>query len=267
MPYLGGISAGDADFSRDGQWVTYVSYPDRTLWRSRVDGSERLELTYPPMETLLPHWSPDGQQIAFMGRAPGKPWKIFLVPRDGGRVQGITSDQLAETDPAWSSDGKTLAFSRSTHPEDESSRIGLLNLETRQISQLRGSEQICCPRWSPDGRYIIALTAPVQRLVLYDVRNDKWKHFDTKQAFQGSYLAWSHDSAYVHCDCIIGGEARYCRLRIRDGKLEPLFDFKKLPRRFQVLADSWLGLGPGDTPLFVRDTSTQEIYALDVEFP
>ena len=46
-PYLDGISAGDLDFSRDGQWVTYVTYPDDTLWRSKLDGSARLQLTYP----------------------------------------------------------------------------------------------------------------------------------------------------------------------------------------------------------------------------
>ena len=39
VPYLGGISASDVDFSRDGQWVTYVSLPEGTLWRSKLDGS------------------------------------------------------------------------------------------------------------------------------------------------------------------------------------------------------------------------------------
>ena len=39
-PFLSGISAGELDFSRDGKWVAYVSYPERTLWRSRIDGSE-----------------------------------------------------------------------------------------------------------------------------------------------------------------------------------------------------------------------------------
>jgi hypothetical protein len=33
--------------SPDGQWVTYVTIPDKTLWRSRLDGSERLQLTDP----------------------------------------------------------------------------------------------------------------------------------------------------------------------------------------------------------------------------
>ena len=50
------------DFSRDGKWVVYVSNQDATLWRSRVDGSERLQLTYKPVSAFLLHWSPYGTQ-------------------------------------------------------------------------------------------------------------------------------------------------------------------------------------------------------------
>lgn len=35
MPYLSGISADTVDFSKDGQWITYVAVPDGTLWRSK----------------------------------------------------------------------------------------------------------------------------------------------------------------------------------------------------------------------------------------
>jgi Tol biopolymer transport system component len=44
-PFLSGISATDPTFSRDGKWVAYASYPDHSLWRSRSDGSERMQLT------------------------------------------------------------------------------------------------------------------------------------------------------------------------------------------------------------------------------
>jgi serine/threonine protein kinase len=64
VPFLAGISAGELDYSRNGQWVTYISYPDGTLWRSRADGSDRLQLTYAPVFAGLPRLSPDGTQIA-----------------------------------------------------------------------------------------------------------------------------------------------------------------------------------------------------------
>jgi hypothetical protein len=45
LPYLGGISAADPTFSHDGKWMAYMSYPEHTLWRSRSDGSDRVQLT------------------------------------------------------------------------------------------------------------------------------------------------------------------------------------------------------------------------------
>ena len=36
--FLPGMSVRDVDFSRDGAWITYVSIPERALWRSNLDG-------------------------------------------------------------------------------------------------------------------------------------------------------------------------------------------------------------------------------------
>jgi Tol biopolymer transport system component len=84
VPYLGGISADFVDFSRDGKWVAFVSYPEGTLWRSRVDGSERLQLTVAPMEATVPRRSPDGSQIAFYVIAGTKQQRLYLIGADGG---------------------------------------------------------------------------------------------------------------------------------------------------------------------------------------
>jgi Tol biopolymer transport system component len=50
--------------------VRYVSYPENTLWRSKADGSEKLQLTYSHLLVVQPHWSPDGKRIAFTGLEP-----------------------------------------------------------------------------------------------------------------------------------------------------------------------------------------------------
>jgi Tol biopolymer transport system component len=83
-PYLSGISAMGVKSSRDGKWVTYVAYPEGTLWRSKADGSERLPLTSPPLYVIQPRWSPDGTRIAFMGQEPGKPWSVYVISAEGG---------------------------------------------------------------------------------------------------------------------------------------------------------------------------------------
>ena len=58
VPFLNGLAGGEIDFSQDGQWMTYASYPDGFLWRSRTDGSQKLQLTSAPMDASMPRWSP-----------------------------------------------------------------------------------------------------------------------------------------------------------------------------------------------------------------
>jgi serine/threonine protein kinase/Tol biopolymer transport system component len=268
-PYLGGISAGDIDFSRDRQWVTYVIYPDDTLWRSKLDGSARLQLTYPPMRTGLGHWSPDGQQIAFAGALPGKPWKVYLISKDGGSPQSLisTQEETQEADPTWSPDGTTLAVGHSGFGSDVA-LIELFNLKTHEISQLPGSDGFFGPRWSPDGRYIVALSQDGSKLMLCNVKDHRWRQLDMKVNSFG-YLAWSHDSAYVYFDTILRSDSGYYRVRISDTKLEKLADLSKIkgfPIQFGGNG-TWTGLGPGDIPLLSRDISTQEIYAFDLQLP
>lgn len=72
VPYLSGVSAVDVVFSEDGNWVAYVAFPDGNLWRSKADGSQRLQLTFPPMDVHAPRWSPDGKQVVFYGSQSGQ---------------------------------------------------------------------------------------------------------------------------------------------------------------------------------------------------
>ena len=58
-------------------------------------------------------------------------------------------------------------------------------------------------------------------------------------------------------------ESAFFRLRISDKKLERVVGLENINR----VEDGWVGLGPDDSPLVVREIGTQEIYARDVEFP
>jgi eukaryotic-like serine/threonine-protein kinase len=268
IPYLEGISAGDVEFSRDRQWVSYISYPDNTLWRSKADGSSRLQLTYPPMRAALSHWSPDGNQIAFSGSFPGKPFQVFLISKDGGSPQILTSPDARETDPTWSQDGQTLAVGHRDLMNSDQTYIQLYDLKTHQSSVLPHSQGIFAPRWSPDGRSIAAITSTGNdKLMLYDTNTQRWRQLDTKQSSFG-YLTWSRDSNYVYFDTILQRDAGFFRLRISDGKIEKLADLTKIRTyRDQFGPGSWTGLAPGEIPILPRDISTQEIYSFDLQFP
>jgi serine/threonine protein kinase/Tol biopolymer transport system component len=263
VPYLSGISADTLDFSRDGQWVTYVAVPEGTLWRSKLDGTEKLQLTSAPMVAYLPRWSPDGKRIAFEGISTSKPWTMYTVSSDGGNLEEI---KPWPGDPTWSVDGKSVVFSTAPLVFDPGastkSTIQIMDLRSRQISTLPGSEGLYSPRWSPDGRYIAALQADTNTLRIFDLSGRKWSELGKIGV---AYPNWSLDSKYIYFRSS-EEQAWLCRLRIADGKLDRLGNLKDL-RETGVFGWWWVGLTHDGSPLLLRDIGTQEIYALDVDLP
>ena len=257
-PFLSGISAQDVAFSKDGQWVAYVSYPEGTLWRSKADGSDRLQISFAPLYAMLPRWSPDGKQLAFFDYENGKPSRIYLVSADGGAPQELMPDlSQPQSDPVWSPDGNFLAFGGAIPAVDG---IHILDLKTRQVSMLPGSDKLFSPRWSPDGQYMIGLPADSLGLRLFDFKTQKWAVLTNTAAY---YPAWSRDGQYVYY--LQQGSQGLVRIGIRDRKVEQVVDLKG----FQMTGywGMWLGLAPDDSPLLLKDTGSQEIVALDWQAP
>jgi serine/threonine protein kinase len=259
-PFLSGISAEDVAFSKDGQWVAYVSYPEGILWRSKPDGSDKVQLSYPPLFAALPRWSPDGKQIAFYDYLVGKPVRIYLASADGGNPQQLLpGDPEPQWDPNWSPDGDKIQFSGA--PGDTDSAIRVLDLKTHQVSTLPGSQGLFAARWSLDGRYIVALSWDSLSLVLFDFQTQKWSQLAKVRA---GFLNWSRDGQYVYFLRWLDHPA-VMRIRINDHEVEQVSDLTNLPSTGNL--GPWLGLGPDDSPLLLKDTGTQEVYALDWETP
>ncbi len=264
--YLPGVSAGEADVTRDGGWIVYVSHPDLTLWRSKPDGSSRTQLTYGPMLAHMPRWSPDGTKIAFMASRPGKPWKIFVMPAEGGTPREVSAGDRNQGDPTWTAGGDAIVFAGMPWLEYGNTagpNIHMVDVKTSQMSDLPDSENLFSPRCSQDGRYVAALSANSTRLMLYDVEKKKWSQLaESRFAFEN----WSHDGKYLYAEDYPDKRDDIVRVNVTNGKMERLFTLKEIPRGFDPW-EFWVGLAPDDSPLLMRDKSTQEIYSLDVRFP
>ncbi|MDQ2843648.1 MAG: serine/threonine-protein kinase, partial [Acidobacteriota bacterium] len=261
ISYLSGISAEFVDFSRDGQWVSYVSFPEGALWRSRIDGSERRQLTAPPVQALLPCWSPDGNRIAFQGMAAGKPWTIYLVSAEGGTPELLFQEQRSQDRPSWSPDGRSIVFSYVPGPETARGVI-VVNLATHKVTRLPGSAGLLLATWSPDGRYIVARTSDHHALMLFDFKSETWAELARGEL---NWLNWSRDGRYVYFEQH-GAEHAVLRVGVGDHRVEEVVSLQNM-KRAGVNGSFWFGLAPEDSPVVLRDTGTQEIYALDWREP
>ena len=98
----------------DGIWDIYLARLDYTqdkpgelqVGRLLSPGEPGVtRLTHSPAPDIFPRVSPDGQSIAFDGNG-----QIYTLALDGGRPRRLTADST-NTTPAWSGDGKQIAFS------------------------------------------------------------------------------------------------------------------------------------------------------------
>ena len=259
-PFLGGMSAEHVAFSNDGQWIAYVTFPEQTLWRSKVDGTERLQLTYPPALPFLPRWSPDGKTIAFYQVLGSSQPRIYTVGVDGGTPRALLPDDPnSQTDGIWSPDGSKMVFSGNSG--NPSSSIQILDLATHQVSTVPGSKGLFSPRWSPDGKSIAALNAPLTKLLLFDLQTQKWTELVTGSV---GWPWFSKDAQYLYFQDSTGTGA-LMRLRLSDRQLEKILDLKN----FVTVGayGGWFATAPDGSPMLLRNSGTTDVYSLDWQEP
>ncbi len=269
VPYLSGIPARWVNFSRDGQWVSYVKVPEFSLWRSRVDGSRPLQLSFPPLRVANSSWSPNGKRIAFDAESAGKPWGIYLISVDGSGLERLLPAEDRDSNPNWSLDGNSLIFQSSSPPEvgqPAKTRLYQLDLGTRELRRVPGSESLNWPSWSPDGRYLAARSQDHQKLMLFDFRSPHWREVVARGG-ELFGLHWTRDSRYLYFqDLGQGREQPIFRLRLSDGTIEPVATSKNFLRA-DVTAYSLTGLTPDGSPLASLIRYNDDIYTLEVELP
>jgi len=263
LPYLEGAPIGDISFSRDGNWMVYVTYPDSILWRSRVDGTQKLQLTTAGQGgAFLPSWSPEGKQIIFSMGESTKRARLNLISADGGTPRVLTGTEFDAVCASWLPDGKSVVFLE-MRGVPSTSVTKIINIETLQVTEVHDSTGVFDPVASPDGRYIAGPSINGRKLMLFDFTTQKWSDLLTMNV---GWTSWSRDSKYIYFDTGLTENPAFYRVRVADRKLERIADLKGF-RRVVFAWIPWSSITPDGAPLLLRDISSQEVYALDLETP
>jgi DNA-binding winged helix-turn-helix (wHTH) protein/Tol biopolymer transport system component len=259
--YLGGISAEFVTFSPDGKFVAYVTFPQGILWRANRDGSNPIQLTQPPLYPIVPRWSPDGTNISFTINEPDR-YLEYIIPSQGGTPQALfPQDKGGQVDANYSPDGRKIVFTSIQY--NGNARITdfrILDVASKQISLLPGSQGLWSPRWSPNGRFIEGSSYD-SGFEVFDIEKQRWTKL---REIGGEFPTWSSDSKYIYFEKYSDmPNSGIYRIRVSDGAMERIIDLQEFHSTGAV--ENWFGLDPTDTPLVLHNTGTDDIFALTLE--
>ena len=259
VPYLSGISAIEATLSSDGKWVAYMSYPDHNLWRVRTDGSDRLQLTYPPTAVRYPRISPDGTKVAY---GDGNTGSVYVVSMDGGAPKKVIDRGYKGS---WSPDSNSLLLLVPDATEQANAVLEIIDLRTGKTSVIPDYADKVGGFWPLPG--MLASEGGwngTPSFFTFDLKAKRWSHL--VNAPNVSHWVQSLDGNYLYY--MTGGDdPEVMRVRFSDGSTEKVASLKN----FRPIEDdqfgSWIGITPDGDPVFTRDIGTQEIYDLSVKWP
>jgi Tol biopolymer transport system component len=145
-------------WSPDGQTLVFVSERDGDpeLFVQRIDGEEAIQLTFNNESDRLPAWSPDGSRIAFAAVRNGVE-EIHVINAECGSLPAgcdrherpVTAWPLKGTAPAWSPDGRRIAFIG--WDEEDRPGIYIAGPEPETVQELwKGDAWIGSLTWATD---------------------------------------------------------------------------------------------------------------------
>ena len=170
------LTTSDPAWSPDGRRIAFTRNQDEgestTFTSDEVfvmdaDGSDVRQLTPEEvgMSSGQPTWSPDGSQIAYVrGQAvasvvPSRYGDLFVVSVDDSEAAPRRLTDGPDTDPDWSPDGRTMAFTRGENLSNEMANDDLYVLDlatgaTRRLTRTPPGVFEAGAAWSPDGSRI-----------------------------------------------------------------------------------------------------------------
>jgi Tol biopolymer transport system component len=257
-PFLSGISATDPTFSRDGKWVAYVSYPDHTLWRSRSDGTERMQLTFPPMDVYFPFISPDGTRVSFHTfKGDTNNAELFVMGMEGGMPRKVNDYGFFAS---WSPDGNYLFYPTRS------------SLKGFEIADVRTGKTTAIPLLKDfSGGFwltqdiLVSRNSEHTKFVTFNLKTEKLSDLAPGPFGEIENLMISPDSKYIYF-ATGGAEPMAMRLRVADHQVETIASLKDFHRAMNG-GGTQINVAPDGSPIFTRDTGYQEVYALNIRWP
>ena len=258
--------ATDMDFSLDGQWVVYAARENGTLWKSRIDGSNKVQLTAGATGAFAPHWSPDQKEILFTGFLLDSQPRLYVVSANGGAPKSVlpSNNKWASVSGDWRTDGRQIVLDVQEMESNREPNIRILDLESGKLTKLLDSDGLIEPRWSADGRYIAALNPTKKQVWLYDCRREHWSVL--AEANFPSALRWSPSGDALYFQDVDEVEESIFRVPMATRETERVLALGDVLSSGAARA-IFTGLSPDGSVYVTVDHGDVDVYAVDLALP
>jgi hypothetical protein len=217
-------------------------------------------------------WSPDSTHILFHAINSAKSDKCFTVSADGGPPAELALS-AGRNEPLWSPDGRSIYFAKwetDGGVTRAQSGIYILELRTSVITKVPGSEGLIHPRFSPDLRFLAAVTnfdqnpSQLTRAMLFDTKSRTWREID--RAGLINPVEWSIDSKDFYYQSMLADGQPAFRYSTRTNKASIFVDFQPLLNAGYARG-AFRGFAPDGSLEVTLRRNQVNVYRLDLDLP
>lgn len=179
------------------------------IYLINTDGTGLVQLTDIEGGACQPTWAPDGSQFAFISPCSQRSdffetfytdSSLYVMNMDGLVIKQITHVPGSDFDPAWSPDGKRIAF---TSLRDGNKQIYILDVDSLVVSRITKPDvniENSQPAWSPQGdqiAYLVKRVGTYQVWMMNDVGLGNTQLVRSGQTLWDFSPTWSRDGKVI----------------------------------------------------------------------
>jgi WD40 repeat protein len=262
-PVLEGLSIDSLSISHDGKWVAFTTYPDGSLWKSRLDGSERIRLSDPHLQVRSPQWTADDSEIFHLRANEGEAWSMARLNLASGAVETLIDRGAAIESYASTPVGERIAYNTVDDSHLGTSNVVILSLAGRKVEAVPQSSDLTELKWSKDGRYLAAVTTNQHALRLFDSETRGWRTVIAAEEVRS--IAWDREQNILYFASESGNRRFVRKYLVSNHSVSDVMD---LPDRYwHGQTSKVLEMAPKGNLIYGFSHGGTEVYDLNVELP